>query len=127
MLQRVLGVLGFGVVSALAVVGCAAEVDDGSGTSEEALRKADPCAVVRCAAGTHCVAKRGRAACVADTGGCTTDADCRLYDNYCDGCACQALLTTSPDPTCGGNMVACFAQPCMNKVVACVGGACVVQ
>jgi hypothetical protein len=57
-------------------------------------------------------------------GNCTTDADCRTFSNYCDGCACNALGTTDADPVCTGTTVACFADPCMGKTAACVAGTC---
>lgn len=105
--------------------------DIGSGpatdTTEDELRKRDPCAVVRCMAGTHCVAKGRNASCVPDAAACTTDADCRLFDNYCDGCACQALPVGAPDPVCTGTQVQCFAQPCAGKTATCQAGTCVVS
>ncbi|HQY62385.1 MAG: hypothetical protein IPF92_18815 [Myxococcales bacterium] len=126
MMQRVFGSVCFGVVTALAVVGCAAEVDEGTGTSEEALKGTNACALVRCASGTHCEVQKRRAVCVADPG-CVTDADCRLFSDYCTGCDCRALTQSAPDPTCAGPGVRCFADPCGNKVAACVAGACVIR
>jgi len=75
------------VLSLLALAGCAVEtgpVDDGeSAASEAAARRNDPCAVVRCAAGTHCVAKGKTATCEADavTCGATT---CAAGDVCCN-------------------------------------------
>ncbi len=120
-----------GLVSVLGLVGCSVDMGEGEGedtseSSEEALA-INPCSLVRCAAGTHCEVKRRRAVCVPDAQKCRTNADCRLYDNYCDGCACQALSTSSPDPVCGGTIVACFVQPCMNKTAVCKAGTCAVQ
>lgn len=117
------------VFSVLCLTGCAVEAqgpsDDGATAADEAAAKRlDPCATVRCAAGTHCESKGRRAECVADVQACRTDADCRLFDNYCDGCACNALSTTSPDPVCTGTTVACFAQPCMGKTAVCKAGVC---
>lgn len=59
-------------------------------------------------------------------GACRTDADCRLFDDYCTGCDCRALAKGEPDPKCAGPGVRCFAQPCMNKVAACQNGRCAV-
>ncbi len=117
------------VLSVLCLAGCAVEasgpVDDGtSAQNEEAARRLSPCATVRCAAGTHCVAKGKTASCVADKAECTTDADCRLFDNYCGGCACNALASSEPDPKCDGTLVKCFAEPCGGKAAACVNGTC---
>src|SRR5205814_7400550 len=57
---------------------------------------------------------------------CTADGDCRLFDNYCGGCACDALGKNDPDPKCSGPLVACVRQPCMGKVAACLKGRCAV-
>lgn len=114
--------------SVMCLTGCAVEAsgpnDDGTTAADEAAAKRNPCATVRCAAGTHCEVKKGRAACVADVQACSTDSDCRLFDNYCDGCACNALSATSPDPVCTGSTVACFVQPCMGKTAVCKSGVC---
>ncbi len=61
------------------------------------------------------------------TGGCTSDADCRLVADYCTGCDCRSLSTDEPEPTCDGPGVRCFADPCMNLTAACdvATGACV--
>jgi hypothetical protein len=99
-----------------------------SGTKATCEPIVDACAAVRCASGTHCVVNPdGTAACNPDstTNACTTDADCKLADDYCGGCNCVAYSTTPPK-TCA-DPVACFAQPCLNKVAACVSGACVAQ
>jgi hypothetical protein len=129
--------------------------DDLLSSDDAALRKNNPCATVRCAAGTECKAKGQRAECVpvdpivtcasvlcitgtvcvdgpsgprciAQTPECTVDSDCRLEDNYCGGCNCLALATTERAPTCS-DPVACFAAPCSvsNTVAACVNGQCV--
>jgi hypothetical protein len=111
-----------GILSTVALVGCGGGQPEG--TTEQEIRP-DPCATVRCAAGTHCVAKGHRASCVPDEQTCRTDADCRLFDNYCDGCACDALNVSSPDPFCGGTLVECFREPCGGLVAACQGGKCV--
>lgn len=88
-----------------------------------------PCAAVRCAAGYHC--EEVQIVCVTTpcnpiaeckpdvvTGACNTDADCKLSDNYCGGCACDALGPGQTPTTCS-NPVNCFVQPCMNKVAKC--------
>ena len=61
------------------------------------------------------------------TSECTTNADCRLFDDYCSGCDCRALSTSTPNPTCSGPGVRCFAQPCMGKTATCSAGRCVVS
>jgi len=117
------------LLSASSLAGCAVQssepVDDETAANDEAV-KTSACATVRCAAGTHCVAKGGKASCVPDAQLCKTDADCRLFDNYCDGCACNALSTSSPDPFCSGTTVSCFVQPCMGKAAVCKAGKCAV-
>ena len=57
-------------------------------------------------------------------GACTTNGDCRLFDDYCGGCNCRALSRDQPNPTCATNPVACVVQPCLNKMAACVAGRC---
>lgn len=88
----------------------------------------DPCAAVRCAAGTTCQAQAdGTAQCVALAKDfCNADADCKLVDNYCGGCECLALATWADAPSCT-DPVMCFAAPCGSKTVACVNNQCVVQ
>lgn len=81
----------------------------------------DPCATVRCAADTHCVANGRRATCEPDAGSCRTDADCLLNDNYCGGCACQALGRNERPVTCA-DPVMCFRQPCGGMVARCDAG-----
>ena len=101
------------------------------------------CGTKLCAAGQYCCnascsmcAPMG-AACIqiacdpVATGGsssqsCTLDSDCRLFDNYCGGCACLGLGKTAADPTCAGSTVNCIAAPCMNKTARCTSGQCVV-
>lgn len=55
---------------------------------------------------------------------CTTDADCSTFSNYCDGCNCEALSSSSAAPICGGTVVNCFADPCMNQSAVCNAGVC---
>lgn len=78
----------------------------------------DPCASVRCAAGTHCVATGGRASCQVDPGACVSDSDCLHYDDYCGGCACNALGHNQRPVTCG-NPVMCVRQPCGGLTARC--------
>jgi hypothetical protein len=89
----------------------------------------NPCAAVRCAAGTHCEVTpivcvttpcNPIAECKPDVvvGACNSDSDCKLSDNYCGGCACDALGPGQTPTTCS-NPVNCFVQPCMNKVAKC--------
>jgi hypothetical protein len=114
---------------------------DGYATDESEVRKNSPCMTVRCAAGTHCVARGNKATCepdkapavtcasvlcapgtvcqdgpsgakcVAVAAECSTDADCRLESNYCGGCSCLALAKGETGPSCT-NPVQCFADPC---------------
>jgi hypothetical protein len=107
-------------------------------TGVEAGGTAATCGVVTCRSSESCCnASCGictgpgqgcvRIACPAGTGSCTTDADCRLVDDYCTGCDCRALATGQPDPICGGPGVQCIAQPCANKAPACQSGRCVAR
>jgi hypothetical protein len=57
---------------------------------------------------------------------CRTDADCRLFSDYCTGCDCRALPTGAPDPTCSGPGVQCLVDPCQQKSAVCKNGACMV-
>jgi hypothetical protein len=125
--------------SVIAVVGvlsaCAAE-EPTSGSSEhedEAIEnrgeslKINPCALVRCRAGTQCEVHDGRAVCVPvePAPECRSDKECRLFSNYCDGCACLALSSSEPDPVCKGTIVACFVDPCRGDQAQCIQGQCV--
>lgn len=59
---------------------------------------------------------------------CSSDADCRLVSDYCEGCACRALATGEADPTlptCKGTIVQCFVDPCRGQRAVCTAGACV--
>jgi hypothetical protein len=76
------------------------------------------CATVRCSSGHHCVADASGARCVADAGTCATDADCRLSDNYCGGCACDALGPGQSPATCS-SPVMCLRQPCAGMTARC--------
>jgi hypothetical protein len=127
--------------------------DDGTDTTDQEVRKNSPCMTVRCSAGYHCVARGQRATCEIDDpvvscasvlcipgtvcqetksgprcvtapAQCQSDADCQLVDNYCDGCACDAIGVNEQPPACGGTIVQCFAQPCANKVAKCSNGTC---
>lgn len=90
----------------------------------EAL-KINPCALVRCRAGTQCEVQHGHAVCVPTEQECKSDKECRLFSNYCEGCECLALSTSEVDPVCKGNIVACFVDPCRGAEARCVGGQCV--
>ena len=91
----------------------------------EAL-KIDPCALVRCRAGTMCEVQDGRAVCVPTPAPeCTSDKECRTFSNYCGGCSCQALSDGEVDPVCKGQIVACLIDPCMHQEAVCMRGQCV--
>jgi hypothetical protein len=55
---------------------------------------------------------------------CKSDADCRLFSDYCTGCDCRALGPSEPDPTCTGRPVNCIADPCMRRKAECRSGSC---
>lgn len=86
----------------------------------------NPCAAMLCLQGTECIVDAGgqTAQCVRTPGGCTQDADCTLHDNYCGGCACDALGWNHRPVTCT-NPVQCLVQPCAGVTVACDAGKCV--
>jgi hypothetical protein len=96
------------------------------GEGEHAL-SFDRCALVRCGAGLQCQLQHGRPVCLPSKplSECTSDADCRLFSNYCDGCACLALSVGEQDPVCKGSLVACFVDPCVHAEAQCVAGQCV--
>jgi hypothetical protein len=58
---------------------------------------------------------------------CAKDADCRLFSDYCDGCACRALAAGQGDPVCKGTIVTCLVDPCEGKQAACNAGTCAVR
>jgi hypothetical protein len=101
--------------------------DEALESTSAPLQKINPCALVRCRAGTQCEVQAGRAVCVPTVPApeCTVDADCRLFSNYCDGCECLALASTEPNPVCKGTIVACFVDPCRGDVARCEQGQCV--
>jgi hypothetical protein len=93
---------------------------------DSAALKINPCALVRCRAGTQCEVQDGRATCVPIAKDeCSSDKDCRLFSNYCDGCECLALSSGEVNPVCGGQIVACFVDPCRGAEARCVRGQCV--
>lgn len=83
----------------------------------------NPCELVDCRPGDTCVVRNGQAVCELAPGGCRTEADCVLWDNYCGGCACDALGHNQRPVTCE-NPVNCFARPCEGKVAKCELGRC---
>jgi len=89
----------------------------------------DPCALVRCRAGTQCEVQAGKATCVPmpPKPECASDKECRLFSNYCEGCACLALSTSEPNPVCKGTIVACLLDPCRDSEARCVRGQCVLD
>jgi hypothetical protein len=58
---------------------------------------------------------------------CATNADCRLFDDYCAGCSCVPLPATAGDPTCQGPTVQCLREPCGGHAAVCVEGQCSVE
>ena len=91
-------------------------------------RPIDPCATIRCKSGYVCeVNADGTAECVpaAPAPECKTDADCRLFSDYCEGCNCVALGRGEPEPKCTGMIVQCFVDPCLGVEARCEYGSCV--
>jgi hypothetical protein len=101
--------------------------------------KGEPCGAATCDAGMVCC-NSSCGICVPPGGACTkqlcptpeppkaecaTDADCRTFSNYCEGCACQALSSSEKAPACDGKIVPCFADPCGNQQAVCKAGQCV--
>ena len=136
---------GLAAVASLAVSGCDA-LDDffngshGGGSARACASSAE------CPAGTTCTTELGvcnpppgcdptknvcPAVCYGTCGppnaACRSDADCRLFSDYCTGCDCRALASNAPDPTCPGPGVQCLVDPCEGKRAACKQGACVVS
>lgn len=88
------------------------------------------CATVLCAPGTTCNDDDGTPSCDPIPGGCASNADCTLYDQYCPSnpCACEVLGHNQRPATCSAStMVQCFRQPCQGKTAVCQAGRCVVQ
>ena len=91
---------------------------------EQCMCVPDVCVdTVLCIRGSHWSPEQ--CMCVPDTS-CSSDADCRLFSDYCTGCDCRALSTDAPDPSCSGPGVQCLADPCLNDVAQCVNGQCTV-
>jgi hypothetical protein len=118
------------IITAASMMFACAGTDDTTGTEvveqdSEAL-KINPCALVRCRAGTQCEVQQGHAVCVPfPTTECASDKECRLFSNYCEGCECLALSASEPNPICKGDIVACFVDPCRSAEASCVRGQCV--
>ena len=76
------------------------EQEDPLVLEESEALKIDPCALVRCRAGTQCEVHDGRPVCVrpAPEPECSSDKECRTFSNYCEGCACLALSVNEVDP-----------------------------
>jgi hypothetical protein len=55
---------------------------------------------------------------------CTSDADCRVFSDYCTGCDCRTLGINESDPVCSGAGVQCLVDPCLNKAATCQAGRC---
>ena len=55
---------------------------------------------------------------------CRSDADCRAVAFTCSACDCLALGPSDLDPVCAGPGVACFVDPCLNRVPICNAGKC---
>jgi hypothetical protein len=58
---------------------------------------------------------------------CTVDADCRLFDDYCTGCDCRALASSTAAPACAGPGVRCLREPCGGHTAKCDAGKCAVN
>jgi hypothetical protein len=88
------------VLAALSLTGCAIETsptDDGeSASTEAAARKNDPCMVVRCAAGTQCVA-RGKTATCEPVGEACGGVTCAVGDVCCNA---SCGICTPPGGVC---------------------------
>lgn len=86
------------------------------------------CEVILCKVGFVCEEDcNGRGSCVPapEKPECTTDADCRLFSDYCEGCNCVALGPDESEPKCGGTIVQCLVDPCHNLEASCQYGSCV--
>jgi hypothetical protein len=60
-------------------------------------------------------------------GSCDADADCRLVDDYCQGCNCVALGPGEGVPPCSEPPVQCLRQPCEGLAAVCQDGRCVAR
>lgn len=94
----------------------------------------DPCAVVRCKAGTQCVVLESyppQARCVEvptpppSGSDCKTDEDCSLVANYCGSCSCDALPRGKNGGVTCSDPVQCLRDPCSGDRAVCQAGTCV--
>ncbi|MBI5512722.1 MAG: hypothetical protein HY909_03085 [Deltaproteobacteria bacterium] len=153
-MKHLRGIVACAALVAAALAGCAADVAADPGTEVQELVGGCRTDCPRCRPGAICplIACRlvcngrreclqtalciqgyhwdtNRCACVRDSGPslCSTDADCRVYSDYCTGCDCRALSTREPDPVCTGPGVRCFADPCLGRTAVCLQGSCSLQ
>lgn len=78
-----------------------------AGESPDGVGASDPCAVVRCAAGTHCEASDGQAQCVADATGCAT-ARCEA-GTHCEEVEGQPVCFADESAAAGCASLSCLA------------------
>lgn len=129
-LTRVLFVAG-GIGALVAAVGCSSTPDsstDEATASQESAQTGCRTVCPKCAPNQIC----SKMPCYLDChtnkpGSCQSDADCRLFDDYCTGCDCRSLSTNQSNPVCSGPGVRCVVAPCGGYVAACVNGACSVR
>jgi hypothetical protein len=73
--------------------------------------------------GNRCEAHRAGASILDPEGACCEEAaDCRIFSDFCDGCACLALPVDAPDPVCAGDLVSCGVDPCLGAAAVCAAG-----
>lgn len=116
------------VVAAASMTACLGmeETSAGDGEQETIVEQADqalridPCALVRCRAGTQCEVQQGRPLCVPVPVKleCTSDKECRLFSNYCEGCECLALSASEPNPICKGHPGRLLGRPMSRRTGA---------
>ncbi len=93
-------------------------------------RDLEPCGEGVCGAKSTCCntscgicapegARCSKDLCLGENYGCESDADCRVFVNTCDGCACHALGPRQLDPICTGSPVKCTRDPCRGHEAVC--------
>jgi hypothetical protein len=100
---------------------CDGVVDDGSDLCGSPALE---CSNGRCV--DPCVAQGGCPIDAAPSPECVTNADCRLFSDYCTGCDCRALARGQADPECPGPGVSCLRDPCEGEAAECRQGLCIV-
>jgi hypothetical protein len=58
---------------------------------------------------------------------CRVDSDCKLFEDHCFGCQCQAIASDDREPAVCTGQSACGQQACGGKAAVCVNKLCTVR